>query len=243
MRDKHIPAVVSIYRTSFVGAFLARLGPQFLHVMFRALIEGTPRECSLVCVDANNEVVGFVCGSQNRAAYLRSFLRRHLADSLPAVAAAAVRDPALVMELLRRIPTLSRDLYRSWRRPTSSLNDLPAASLMTIAVAGSWRNRGVGNLLVKAFMVAMANQRVPDLRLAVSEDNLKARHLYERLGWRPASVVRRSNSSNLYYIRSLIPAEIERTESSNGLAGLPQKSDVVRPDERDLRQERVDPGS
>jgi len=114
---------------------------------------------------------------------------------------------------------------------------------MTIAVAASWRNRGVGNLLVKAFMIAMGNRGVPELRLAVSEGNLKARHLYERLGWRPASVVRRSNSSNLYYIRSLIPAEIERNESSNGLIGLPQKSDVVSPDERDLRQERVDPGS
>jgi len=209
MRQDDIPAVVGIYHASFVGGFLARLGPRFLHVMFAAFIEGSPPECSLVCVDADNDVVGFVCGSENRAAYVRLFLRRHMADALLAVAGAAVRDPGLGIELLRRIPTLCREIYRSWTKSSNSLKDLPAASLMTIAVAGSCRNRGVGSSLVKAFMVAMAKRGVPELRLAVSEGNLKARRLYERLGWRLSPAVRSNKSSHVYYIRRLTPPDFE----------------------------------
>jgi len=203
MRPHHIPAVVTIYRASFVGAFLVRLGPRFLDLMFAAFIEGSPRECSLVCLNAENDVIGFVCGSENRTAYIRSFLRRHLADSLPAIGGAVVRDPAIGIGLLRRARTLSGDLFGSAR---SRHKNMPAASLMTIAVADSCRERGVGSSLVEAFMAAMAKRGVPELRLAVSEGNVGARRLYERLGWRPSSAVRNSKS-NRYYIRRLLAPE------------------------------------
>jgi GNAT superfamily N-acetyltransferase len=206
MRPHHVPAVVDIYRASFVGAFLVQLGPRFLDLMFAAFIDGSPRECSLVCLNSDNIVMGFVCGSEDRAAYVRSFVGRHLADTLPRIVGAIVRNPTIAIALLRRIRALIGDLSR-WRMMSSSAyENLPAASLMTIAVADSCRERGVGSSLVEAFMVAMAKRGVRELRLAVSEGNLSARRLYERLGWRAAPAVRH-NTSNRYYIRRLLPSE------------------------------------
>jgi ribosomal protein S18 acetylase RimI-like enzyme len=210
MRPHHVPAVVDIYRASFVGAFLVKLGPRFLDLMFTAFIAGSPRECSLVCLNSDNIVMGFACGSENRAGYLRSFMRQHLADSLPGVVGAIFRDPAIGIGLLRRIRTLTGDLSRGLMMSSRTHEYLPAASLMTIAVADKWRGRGVGRSLVEAFMVAMAKRGVPELRLAVSEGNVTARRLYERLGWRVAPAVRH-NTSNRYYIRRLVPLD-ERGE-------------------------------
>jgi ribosomal protein S18 acetylase RimI-like enzyme len=202
MLIEDVPQVATIYMASFGGAFLTRLGSEFLESMFKAFVKGSPRECSIVCIDAQKHVVGFVCGSKDRAAYIRSFVLRHWMEALPAIAGAVSRDRGTALALWLRIWQNRQAILGSWLAPPDGKGSLPAASLMTVAVAPNYRDKGMGTALVGAFMDEMARRGVTALRLAVSEDNLKARRLYERLGWE-VSAAAGGRARSRYYLRTL----------------------------------------
>jgi ribosomal protein S18 acetylase RimI-like enzyme len=67
----------------------------------------------------------------------------------------------------------------------SSQIDLPTPtlSLVGIGVANKHQGRGVGKLLLQAYRDAAIEKGFSSLRLSVHKSNLRARQLYERLGW------------------------------------------------------------
>lgn len=200
MRPEHVRPAVALYLRSFEGTFLARLGPQILELMFDSYVRGSPREVSLVCIEETNEVTGFVCGSSQRALYIRNFLHKHFPALLAVTVGAVIHDRGLGGEIIRRV----RSLLLAWRaRLPSQVADLPPASLMTIAVAEDYRRQGVGAALVVAFTERMARQGVPLLRLAVGNDNGPARRLYERLGWRLRVTDAAYSSGVCFYVKEL----------------------------------------
>lgn len=58
------------------------------------------------------------------------------------------------------------------------------ADIMNIVTKKSWRNQGVGNLLLNSLVSLCKKLNLSSLSLEVSEDNLPALHLYEKFGFK-----------------------------------------------------------
>ena len=58
------------------------------------------------------------------------------------------------------------------------------ADIMNIVVKKSWRNQGVGNLLLNNLISICQDLNLLSLSLEVNEDNLPAIHLYEKVGFK-----------------------------------------------------------
>ena len=58
------------------------------------------------------------------------------------------------------------------------------ADIMNIVVKKSWRNQGVGNLLLNNLVYLCKKLNLSSLSLEVNEDNQSAIHLYEKFGFR-----------------------------------------------------------
>ncbi len=58
------------------------------------------------------------------------------------------------------------------------------ADIMNIVVKKSWRNQGVGNLLLNNLISICKDLNLLSLSLEVNEDNLPAIHLYEKVGFK-----------------------------------------------------------
>ena len=58
------------------------------------------------------------------------------------------------------------------------------ADIMNIVVKKSWRNQGVGNLLLSNLISLCKNSNLSSLSLEANEDNLPAIHLYEKVGFK-----------------------------------------------------------
>ena len=61
---------------------------------------------------------------------------------------------------------------------------LDNADIMNIVVKKSWRNQGVGNLLLNNLISLCKELNLVSLSLEVNEDNLPAIHLYEKVGFK-----------------------------------------------------------
>ena len=62
------------------------------------------------------------------------------------------------------------------------------ADIMNIVVKKSWRNQGVGNLLLNNLISLCKELNLVSLSLEVNEDNLPAIHLYEKFGFKQIGV-------------------------------------------------------
>ena len=62
------------------------------------------------------------------------------------------------------------------------------ADIMNIVVKKSWRNQGVGNLLLTNLISLCKDLNLLSLSLEVNEDNLPAIHLYEKFGFKNIGV-------------------------------------------------------
>ena len=65
---------------------------------------------------------------------------------------------------------------------------LDSADIMNIVVKKSWRNQGVGNLLLSNLISICKISNLSSLSLEVNEDNLPAIHLYEKFGFKQVGV-------------------------------------------------------
>jgi ribosomal protein S18 acetylase RimI-like enzyme len=198
MRDEHISQSVAIHLDSFRESFLSSLGSGFLTLMFRSFLRDQGK-CALVCVrEDTGEVIGFVCGSQDRSSYLRRALFRYLLQSVPLLVAALLRRPPIAVGLLHRAALLKSALVAGLIHPQREAA-LPAASLMSIAVRTSYRGRGAGRNLVRAFTDVMAEKGITAIKLGVTGSNLVARRMYERLGWIRVDLSARAGEEIVYY--------------------------------------------
>ena len=204
--EQDLDAVARAHVAGFGDSFLATLGVPFLRRYYRTFLDY--REgCGLVAPHQDSgPVVGFGCGTENLRRHYRVFLRRRLPPAAPALIARAVQKPGTVVQLLRRLRPLGR-IAGARGRPTPAAGPaaaLPPAHLMSVAVLPEHRRHGVGELLVRAFVEEMTRRGVPQLVLGVRDDNLSARRLYERLGWRPAHVERALDGAPSWlYVRNL----------------------------------------
>lgn len=129
--------------------------------------------------EAGGTVIGYVLGSIEPQAHARARWR--------AVAAGlwgAMRRGTLCSPPWWRLIWANR-LY--WRSP--GWGEVPAESIypaeVHVNLQAHTRSRGTGQRLVEAFVQQASEARAPGIKASVREDNSRARHFFERLGFEP----------------------------------------------------------
>jgi ribosomal protein S18 acetylase RimI-like enzyme len=163
--DGDARAAAALHAGQIGEGFLTFLGPAFLRRLYRRVARTS--ESFLLVVEDGATTVGFLAGSTDVAALYRSFL---LHDG-----------PAAVL-------TCSGRLFRSWRRAIETLRHGTrgageGAELLAIAVDPAARGRGVGALLVEAFLTEIGRRRQEAAHVVVASENETAVALYRRAGF------------------------------------------------------------
>jgi len=184
-RPQDAAAMARLHRDSMPTAFLPTLGHGFLRRLYRSMA-GDAGVVAIVAED-RGRVAGFVTAAASVSAFYRRFARR---EGIAAVLAAAPH--------LSR-PSVLRRAIETARYP-GSLEGLPEAELLSIAVTRSRRSAGVGTALVEGTRRELARMGVAECRVVVGADNRGANGFYERLGCRlqGATSVHRGAASNVW---------------------------------------------
>jgi ribosomal protein S18 acetylase RimI-like enzyme len=161
--------VASLHAGAIPDGFLSTLGPRFLRRLY-ARAARSPHSFVLVA-DSGSGVEGFVAAVERTSAFYRDFVVR---DGLVAGLAAVphlVRAPRRVWETLR---------YGTGRQ-----DGLPAAEILSVAVAPGARGRGLGRALVDAAIAELTRRGVPGARVVTAVGNTAAMRAYVGAGFRP----------------------------------------------------------
>lgn len=161
-------AVANLHTGVIDTGFLSALGPSFLDLLYRSLIRSSNGEVFVAELDG--AVVGFVAGTEETGAFYREFMRRH------ALAAAFRLIPALIQ------PRALRRIWETFRYGTTGDEEV-SAELLSMAVAGSARGRGIGGDLVSTLLEGAAGKRIRSMKVVVGSANEPAIRLYRSRGF------------------------------------------------------------
>ncbi len=193
MGPTDLDAVVAVHQHAFKGFFLTRMGPAFLRGYYQTIID-FDGSIALVASSVNNpaNILGFAVGFYDPHRFYALFgqRRRRL---LPSMALAALRDPGLIVQILRNV-----------RRVGAQQEQLHpgVVELSSIGVAGP--GGGVGGQLVEAFASAASASGAGQILLTTDkEDNAAVRGFYERRGFILDGFEKRGERSLCRYHRTL----------------------------------------
>jgi ribosomal protein S18 acetylase RimI-like enzyme len=166
-----VPAVVQLHTKALNGDFLPSLGPAFLTVLYRSIIELNLGFC-FVSLDNAEEVSGFVVGTYDSRQLFRTLVTRRLFRFTAEVAAALIRKPRLLSSV-----------FETFLYPSKEGANVPAAELLVIAVRAPDRNKGVGAALVRRLDETMRRHGIDSYKVTVLASNEVAIEFYRRLGF------------------------------------------------------------
>jgi ribosomal protein S18 acetylase RimI-like enzyme len=158
--------LAELHATRIVEGFLPRLGPRFLSRLYRRLVV-SPDGFAVVAV-RDTRVVGFAAGATDLGRVYRSFV---VHDGLIAGLGAAPR------------------IVRSWRsvletlRYPGSIDDLPEAEILSVAVDGEAAGRGIGRMLLSASLDELTRRGARGAKVVAGADNRAALALYLQAGF------------------------------------------------------------
>jgi ribosomal protein S18 acetylase RimI-like enzyme len=167
-RAEDAPAVAALHSERIGEGFLVTLGPRFLARLYRRIALSST--AVLVVAESDDRIVGFVAAASNTRRLYGEFLRHDVVLAGLAAAPAVLRAPRRVWETLRY--------------GTAGDGDLPAAEVLSIAVAADAGGRGIGGALLATALEDLAATGVPAARVVTAVGNDAALAMYERAGFR-----------------------------------------------------------
>ncbi|SRR6266498_3942137 len=198
MNEDAVPAVVKLHFDAFAGYMNTRIG----HAYVRAFIKWfrhAENAISLVAIDSNGKVVGYVVGAP--LGYNRS-INRDLFWT--AVVGIIIRPWLLLSDHFRRrlVGRLRLLLGYSAADNAPPLLPQPTMSLVAIAVSPSAFGRKIGLRLMRAFERRSRDLQMRSLQLSVYMENSAAIRLYKKCGWQPFYVSGKKTTA-MHYFRVL----------------------------------------
>ena len=160
-------AVAALHAARIGEGFLVTLGPRFLTRLYRRIAR-SPGSV-LVVAEADGRVVGFAAATTSTRRLYAEFLRRDGVLAALAAAPAVLRAPSRVWETLRY---------------GAGDDDLPAAEVLSIAVADAAGGRGLGGALLATALDGLAARGAREARVVTAVGNDAALAMYERAGFR-----------------------------------------------------------
>lgn len=175
-----------------VGLFPS-LGARFVRRWQRTFLN-SQHGVGVVVIDTaapQDEVVGFVLGASDHAAYTTELAkdRRAMASlALAGLVALVVRPPVAVRVLRTRVRPWARRVLRHRAAPVKPERAgsvaAPHVAVMTaLAVRPDWRKSGMGVMLVARFVELVRNAGAMWAEAQTSTGPMGATGFYERLGW------------------------------------------------------------
>lgn len=161
--------IVVLHLAVFEGFFLSFLGPAFLRILYKQMLESDVGVL-LVC-DEGGRIVGFVGGVSDQAGFYSNLVRLNKWGFAWAAFGAVLRRPSIAPRLVRAL-----------KRPGEAKESAAAASLMSIGVDPAMEGRGIGRSLVEAFCVELRTRGCPAVCLTTDKvNNARANRFYQSL--------------------------------------------------------------
>lgn len=162
-------ALARIHRQALPEGFLSSLGDRFLRRLYAAI--AADREAVAFVAEDGKGIAGFATGVPSvRGFYRRFYIRHGFAAMLAAVPHLLRRGVVHRLRETRRYPDTSRDL--------------PDSELLSIAVDGRLRSRGVGRDLAARILKGLADKGASEIKVVVGAENEGANRFYARMGFR-----------------------------------------------------------
>jgi ribosomal protein S18 acetylase RimI-like enzyme len=175
-RPEDIDTIAALHMSELPRSFLALLGRRLLRLLYLRLLH-SPAAVVLVA-SVRGRVVGFVAGAEDTSLVYKDFIRR---DGWRAAVAAAPRA-------LRHSRRIAETLSYS-RRAAAGGTALPAAELLSLAVAQTVRRRGVGSALIRELQAELDSRGVVGVRVVVAAENAGAIQAYRACGFTDAGLL------------------------------------------------------
>lgn len=171
-READLDVIVGIHEAAFPGFFLTRLGPAFLRLYYRSIIE-YPGCIFLIAMNCE-EPVGFVAGFLNPVRFY-VHLRSHRVPLMLATATKLMAEPRL-------LPRFLTNYRRTGKRAVSHGSRL--SELASLAVLPQYQGRFLGRALVQEFICVSAFQGAQSVILTTdAKQNDRVNQFYLRCGF------------------------------------------------------------
>jgi len=181
-----LSGVVTVFREAFPGNLLGTFGRAFLTEIFASYVD-LPDGVAFV-FRQDHAVVGFILGSIDSAQHRNQLLRQRWAHLSLYVLRAVATAPRLLGPLARYLRCYPWPMLgpAGRQRALTGPAPLPPASLVLLAVAPSYRRRGIAADLTQAFFTALRRRGVDQVKLVVAAANAPALAFYRTHDWETA---------------------------------------------------------
>ncbi len=165
--DAH--AIARLQSENITTAFISKLGQKFMAILYSSLI-AFPGGSVIVAVNTPGEIVGFVAGVNDTAAFYKYFLRNNFLK-----ASFSLLPGVLSLDRIRKV---FETLMYGKRTQGISVK----AELLSIAVAKDYQKQGVGSMLVEGLISGFKAKGIDEFKVAAGSKIVNACRLYERMG-------------------------------------------------------------
>lgn len=185
-------SVAELHIANINQGFLSTLGVGFISLMYRAIDEG--KDSVLLVEHSEGSVIGFVAGATGMKPIYQRMLRYW---------------PQLFWSLLPSLFSPRRvwriiEILRYTRGGSSSGAALPAAELLSIAVAPAFRGQRHAENLYQSLCEHFLQQKLPAFKIVVGSALAPAHKFYRRMGAQPAAEVEvHQGSASTVYVQTL----------------------------------------
>jgi|SRR5579871_545129 len=190
MLPEHVESVVRVHMESFPGFFLSSLGPGFLRLFYRGVLNDETGIA--VIAEREGVIVGFACGSNTPQGFYRRLFQKQW-----------WRFGWAAVGVLARRPSMIRRFLGAVRVRVVSGEVAPGAELMSLAISPPAQRQGLGGDLVLHFLAEARRLGAPRVTLTTDRrENLQVNSFYQRLGFTLADsfVTNTGREMNLYEI-------------------------------------------
>ncbi len=160
-------AVADLHIQGIDTGFLSSLGPGFLSVLYRAMIQDP--DSAVLVAERDGVVVGFVAGTLDTGRFYRRFARRYA--------------PAAGLAILTRLRPGMVTRMRETRGYGSNAPGEVKAELLSMAVAPAARGRGLANRLGLELLEWARARELEGMKVVVGAANAAAIRVYSKLGF------------------------------------------------------------
>jgi ribosomal protein S18 acetylase RimI-like enzyme len=181
LAPRHIERLTKLHRECFPNGFMSKAGAGLSGTLFEYFLQSPLGVCAVA--ECDGELAGYVAGSLHRDRFWRNFFSEKIVKILFYSLRGLVFNPKLArlgLGRLAKVPCIPEKKRGGW-----ILTDIPAASLMWLAVGERFRKQGIGNRLVNEFF-ELVRGKVDAVKLGVQSSNLPAIKCYMKSGWQTA---------------------------------------------------------
>jgi len=194
MLVQDIDSVVHVHTESFPGFFLSSLGPGFLRLTYRAILNDA-NGIALVA-EQQGAIVGFACGSSAPQGFYWRLVKKQGWKFGWAAMRVLVWRPSRIWHFVAAVRA------RVIRRDTAA-----AAELMSVAISPCAQRQGIGKDLIIQFLSEARSAGASRVTLTTDRrGNEHVKSFYRRLGFTLANsfVTNTGREMNLYEIKTLV---------------------------------------